>query len=106
MDKCRVTFEEIFEKNGRRVNFHIHRLRTSDAEQKSFQGSLFTMWHAYKRYQLDNGPLATYFNYFIRNSVYDLIKNQEKESKVIVGKRSTYSGDSPSYTMKVVEKSL
>ncbi|WP_234402366.1 sigma factor [Oceanobacillus damuensis] len=36
------------------------------------------MWAAYKKYQPDKGPLATYFNYTIRNRLIDLLRKKSR----------------------------
>lgn len=35
------------------------------------------MWSEYENYQLDQGALATYFNFMIRNQMIDLTRKLE-----------------------------
>lgn len=36
------------------------------------------MWNAYENYRPDKGPLATYFNYTIRNRMIDLLRQKTR----------------------------
>ncbi|WP_100010200.1 sigma-70 family RNA polymerase sigma factor [Lentibacillus sediminis] len=81
MSENKMTFEEIFEQNERRIHYHIHRLNIRDPHQEFYQEGLFAMWNAYRSYQPDKGPLATYFNYVIRHRMIDLIRKQTKEQE-------------------------
>ncbi|TFJ91220.1 sigma-70 family RNA polymerase sigma factor [Lentibacillus salicampi] len=81
MGKDMITFEEIFKQNERRIHYHIHRLNIHDPHQEFFQEGLVAMWNAYENYQPDQGPMATYFNYTIRNRMIDLIRKQNKEAE-------------------------
>ncbi|CDQ38794.1 sigma-70 family RNA polymerase sigma factor [Virgibacillus salexigens] len=74
-----LTFEEVLAQNERRIHYHIHRLKIRDPHQEFFQEGLVAMWNAYETYHADKGPLATYFNYAIRNRMIDLIRKQTKE---------------------------
>ena len=73
----RLTFEEIYKQNERRFYNHIHRLNTRDPHHEFDLSGLFSMWNAYENYQSDEGPLATYFNYIIRDRVKSLPEKQE-----------------------------
>ncbi|WP_342447741.1 sigma-70 family RNA polymerase sigma factor [Lentibacillus salicampi] len=42
------------------------------------------MRNAYENYQPDQGPMATYFNYTIRNRMIDLVRKQNKEAEKTV----------------------
>lgn len=40
------------------------------------------MWTAYKKYEPNKGPLATYFNYNVRNHLIDMLcKNTREQEK-------------------------
>src|SRR5699024_9801570 len=80
-DKTNVTLEEIFRQNARRIHYHIHKLNISDPHLKSYQEELVAMWNAYRAYRPDKGPLATYFNYTIRNRLIDLMRKQNREKE-------------------------
>ncbi|WP_090236158.1 sigma-70 family RNA polymerase sigma factor [Lentibacillus halodurans] len=81
MEKNKITFEEIFKQNERRIHYHIHRLNIRDPHQEFYQEGLVAMWNAYENYKPDKGPMATYFNYMIRNRLIDLIRKQNKEDE-------------------------
>ncbi|HLS07975.1 sigma-70 family RNA polymerase sigma factor [Lentibacillus sp.] len=81
MDKRQVTFDEIFKQNERRIHYYIHRLNIRDPHQEYYQEGLVAMWDAYEKYQPDKGPMATYFNYIIRNRMIDLMRKQNKEKE-------------------------
>ncbi|GAQ18283.1 RNA polymerase sigma factor [Oceanobacillus picturae] len=82
MTKKRLeAFEEIVKQNERRIHFHIHRLNLSDPHKEYFQEGLCAMWNAYETYEPDKGPMATYFNYTIRNRLVDLARKQGRESR-------------------------
>ncbi|MFA1820340.1 sigma-70 family RNA polymerase sigma factor [Virgibacillus oceani] len=78
-EKKRMTFEEIFEQNERRIYYHMHKLQVRDPEQEFYQEGLIAMWNAYEKYEPDRGPMATYFNYTIRNRMIDLIRKKERD---------------------------
>lgn len=80
MDKSEGAFEEIFEQNKRRIHYYIHRLNIQDPHQEYYQEGLVAMWNAYEKYDPDKGPMATYFNYTIRNRMIDLMRKQNQES--------------------------
>lgn len=66
------TFEAIFAQNQRRVHYQLHKRNSYGLNGYFFQVGLVTLWNAYERYQPDKGPMATYFNYMIRNLLIDL----------------------------------
>ncbi|MFD1362314.1 sigma-70 family RNA polymerase sigma factor [Lentibacillus salinarum] len=88
MEKKRVndTFEDIFNQNKRRIHYHLHQLQMSDPHQVYYQEGLVAMWNAYRKYEPDKGPMATYFNYMIRNRLIDLIRKEtgEKEKQTMI----------------------
>lgn len=79
--KNNVTFEEIFKQNERRIHYHLHKLNINDPHRDFYQEGLCAMWNAYETYQPDKGPMATYFNYIIRNRLIDLLRKQTRESE-------------------------
>lgn len=116
MTNKKVTFEEIVEQNERRIHYHIHRLNISDLQKEFFHEGLVAMWSAYERYQPDKGPLATYFNYIIRNRMIDLIRktNRDKEKQLrlkleqerLLHTGNYYRNGVNSYPMMVAEKTI
>jgi RNA polymerase sigma factor (sigma-70 family) len=78
-EKKRMTFEEVFKQNERRIYYHMHKLRVRDPEREFYQEGLVAMWNAYEKYEPDRGPMATYFNYIIRNRMIDLIRKKERD---------------------------
>jgi RNA polymerase sigma factor (sigma-70 family) len=52
-----------------------------DPHQEFYQEGLVAMWHAYEKHEPDKGPLATYFNFTIRNRLIDLIRKQTRKQK-------------------------
>ncbi|WP_019377550.1 sigma-70 family RNA polymerase sigma factor [Virgibacillus halodenitrificans] len=73
------TFDQIYQQNKRRIHYQIHRLNIHDPQQEFFQEGLTAMWHAYEKYDPDKGPMATYFNYTIRNRLLDELRKQKRE---------------------------
>ena len=69
-----LDFEEILKQNERRIYYHMHRLGIRDF----YAGGLFALWMAYKKYEPDKGPLATYFNFMIRNRLIDKIRQESR----------------------------
>lgn len=105
MMKEKVTFEEIFEQNKRRINYHTCVLQLGIPQQEPCHAGLFVVWNAYKKYQPDKGLLATYFNYIIRNN--EQTSKQEKlhrlkSDKMLAG-GITYPSGAASGKMKVAE---
>lgn len=82
------TFEEIFKQNERRIHYHIHKLNIRDPHQDFFQEGLVALWNAYKTHEPDKGPMATYFNFTIRNRLIDKVRKDtrltENDEKVIM----------------------
>lgn len=77
----KISFEEIFEQNKRRIHYHIHKLNIRDPHKEYFQEGLCAMWNAYEKYQPDKGPMATYFNYSIRNRLIDQLRKQNRDNE-------------------------
>ncbi|MGJ9459627.1 hypothetical protein [Oceanobacillus sp. CF4.6] len=50
MEKDKVTFEEFFKQNERRIHYHINKLQLRDPHQEFYQNGLVAMWNAYKRH--------------------------------------------------------
>lgn len=81
MDKeNEFTFEEIFKQNEKRIYYHMLKLGIRDPHQEYYSEGLYAMWMAYKKYEPTKGPLATYFNFIIRNHLIDKIR---KDSRTI-----------------------
>ncbi|WP_067729113.1 sigma-70 family RNA polymerase sigma factor [Oceanobacillus damuensis] len=70
------TFEEIFKQNENRIYYHIQKLGIRDVYREFYMEGLYAMWMAYKKYEPDKGPLATYFNYTIRNRLIDTLRKK------------------------------
>ena len=81
--KIPFTFEEIFKQNERRIHYHIHRLRIQDFNKDFYREGIFALWNAYETYQPDKGPMATYFNFMIRNRMIDLIRKETRAAEKI-----------------------
>ncbi|WP_163969580.1 sigma-70 family RNA polymerase sigma factor [Oceanobacillus halotolerans] len=79
-EKKNVTFEEIFEQNKNRIHYQIHKLGIQDPHNEYYVEGMYAMWTAYKKYQPNKGPLATYFNYTIKNRLIDRIRKQSRDS--------------------------
>ncbi|MYL56100.1 sigma-70 family RNA polymerase sigma factor [Virgibacillus halodenitrificans] len=77
--KERLTFEEIVKQNERRIYYHIHKLNLHDPYKEYFNEGLVAMWRAYESYDPDKGPLATYFNFMIRNRLIDQLRKQNRQ---------------------------
>ncbi|MFZ3577629.1 sigma-70 family RNA polymerase sigma factor [Virgibacillus sp. DJP39] len=75
----KVTFDEIFEQNKKRIHYHIHKLRIQDPHQEFYQEALFAMWNAYTTYEPDKGVMSTYFNYTIQNRLIDMLRKGTRE---------------------------
>ncbi|MGY0691356.1 sigma-70 family RNA polymerase sigma factor [Virgibacillus sp. FSP13] len=75
----KVTFEEIFKQNERRIHYQIHKLRIQDPHREFYVEGLYAMWLAYKKYKPDQGLMSTYFNYTIRNRLIDMIRKKTRE---------------------------
>ncbi|PAV31591.1 hypothetical protein CIL05_02730 [Virgibacillus profundi] len=81
-NKNQFTFEEIFKQNERRIHFHINRLNIQDSNQDFYREGIFALWNAYETYKPDKGPMATYFNYNIRNRLIDMIRKDNRRNEV------------------------
>lgn len=77
----KIAFEDIVKQNERRVHYQIHKLNIRDPHQEFFQEGLVAMWNAYEKHEPDKGPLATYFNYTIRNRLIDLLRKKTREQQ-------------------------
>ncbi|WP_010531755.1 sigma-70 family RNA polymerase sigma factor [Lentibacillus jeotgali] len=78
----RISFEDIYEQNKRRIHYQIHKMNIHDPHQEFFQEGLIAMWRAYETYQPDKGPMATYFNYTIRNRLIDRINKENHQRDI------------------------
>ncbi|MFB4167351.1 sigma-70 family RNA polymerase sigma factor [Virgibacillus sp. JSM 102003] len=78
-EKVSMTFEEIFKQNEKRIHYHMLKLGINDPHREFYVEGLYAMWAAYKKYDPDKGPLATYFNYTIRNRLIDMIRTKTRE---------------------------
>ncbi|MBY7144577.1 hypothetical protein KFZ56_16270 [Virgibacillus sp. NKC19-3] len=85
MTNEKMTFEEIYKQNERRVYYQIHKMNIIDPQQEFYPHGLVAMWNPYEKYQPDNGLLATYFNYTIQSHIINQYLKQTRE------KESTYS---------------
>lgn len=74
------TFEEIFEQNERRIYYHIQKLNIRDPHQDFFQEGLIALWSAYEKHEPDKGPMATYFNFTIRNRLIDKVRKDSRHT--------------------------
>ena len=72
------TFEEIFKQNERRIHYQIHKLGIRDPHREFYSEGLYALWHAYQKYEPDKGPLATYFNFMIRNRLIDKVRKNSR----------------------------
>ncbi|WP_240458708.1 sigma-70 family RNA polymerase sigma factor [Virgibacillus sp. Bac330] len=79
-----MTFDEIVKQNERRIYYHLHKLNIRDPHHEFYQEGLVAMWNAYEKYQPDKGPLATYFNYTIRNRLIDVVRKEAREKEKII----------------------
>ncbi|MBP1948356.1 sigma factor [Virgibacillus litoralis] len=77
-DKENVTFEEFFKQNAKRIHYHMHKLGSYNPHREFYVEGLYELWMAYKKYEPNKGPLATYFNYTIHKRLIDLKNKQEK----------------------------
>lgn len=80
-EKDKITFDEIFKQNERRIHYYIHRMNVRDPHQEFYQEGIVAMWHAYENYQPDKGPMSTYFNYMIRNRMIDLMRKRTRDQE-------------------------
>ena len=75
----KFTFEEIYNQNKQRIHYHILQLNIHDPHREFYVEGLTALWHAYKTYNPDKGPMATYFNSIIRFRLIDRIRKQSLE---------------------------
>lgn len=75
----KFTFEEIYNQNKQRIHYHIYQLNIQDPHKEFYLEGLTALWHAYKTYNPDKGPMATYFNCIIRYRLIDRIRKQNLE---------------------------
>ncbi|WP_226376825.1 sigma-70 family RNA polymerase sigma factor [Oceanobacillus halotolerans] len=74
-------FDTIFKQNERRIHYHIHKLHIQDPHNEFYQEGLYALWKAYETYEPTKGPMATYFNYTIRNQLIDMIRKRNREGE-------------------------
>ena len=79
MTELSYSFEEIYKQNKRRIHYHIHKLNIRDPHQDFFQEGLVALWNAYETHEQDKGPMATYFNYTIRNRLIDKVRQESRQ---------------------------
>ncbi|WP_164669387.1 sigma-70 family RNA polymerase sigma factor [Virgibacillus doumboii] len=72
----RISFEELVEQNKRRIHYQMHKMNIGDPHGYFFQEGLIALWKANESYHPDKGPLATYFNYTIRNRLIDSFRKE------------------------------
>lgn len=83
----KISFEEIYEQNKKRIHYQMNRLRIrSKLEDISliedfYQEGLFALWNAYEKYDPDRGTLSTYFNYAIRNRLIDMLRKKTRDHR-------------------------
>jgi RNA polymerase sigma factor (sigma-70 family) len=77
----KFTFEEIVKQNENRIHYQLQLLGIRDMEGDFYAEALIAMWRAYKKYDPNKGPMATYFNYSIRNRMIDLIRARVREEE-------------------------
>lgn len=86
-----LNFEEIVEQNRKRIYYQMQRLGIRDPYGDFYAEGLHAMWMAYKKYEPDKGPLATYFNFMIRNRLIDKlrkdVRDQEKDEHIAEHKK-------------------
>ncbi|MGJ9458656.1 sigma-70 family RNA polymerase sigma factor [Oceanobacillus sp. CF4.6] len=75
-DNQKFTFEEVFSQNEKRIHYYINRLQIRDTNEDFYEEGLFALWKAYETYEPDKGPMATYFNYSIKNRLIDRIRKE------------------------------
>ncbi|GGK02412.1 hypothetical protein GCM10007063_25910 [Lentibacillus kapialis] len=80
-DANNTSFEAIFRQNERRIHYHMHKLGIHDSQREFYVEGIYAMWMAYKKYEPDKGPMATYFNYTIRNRLIDMLRKKTTEDR-------------------------
>ncbi|WP_164671171.1 sigma-70 family RNA polymerase sigma factor [Virgibacillus doumboii] len=78
----KISVEEILEQNERRIHYQIKKMNIRDPHKEYFQEGLVALWNAYETYQPDKGPMATYFNYTIRNRLIDRMRKENKHTEM------------------------
>ncbi|MFB4167350.1 hypothetical protein [Virgibacillus sp. JSM 102003] len=73
-----VTFEEFFKQNQKRIHYHMHKLGSYNMTQEFYVEGIYELWMAYRKYEPNNGPLATYFNYIICNRLIEMKNNERR----------------------------
>ncbi|MFD1363348.1 sigma-70 family RNA polymerase sigma factor [Lentibacillus salinarum] len=71
-----------FEQNKQRIHYQIHKINIRDPHQEFFQEGLVALWNAYETYQPDKGPMATYFNYMVRNRLIDRMRRETRQREI------------------------
>lgn len=66
-------FEKLLQQNHHRLKYQLYRLKL-ESQEDYYQEGMIALWKANKKYQLDKGPLASYFNYMIRYRLIDAIR--------------------------------
>lgn len=83
-DIYKFTFEEIFTQNEKRIHYYINRLHIQDNNEDFYEEGLVALWDAYTTYEPDKGPMATYFNYTIKNRLIDRIRKENSITEKLV----------------------
>jgi len=81
VDKRDLELGKLFKQNERRIYYQLQNLNITDTHQDFFQEGLTVVWDAYQTYQIDKGPLATFFNYTIRQRMIDLLQKKHSYMK-------------------------
>lgn len=76
------TFEDIVKQNENRIYYQMMKLGIHDPHREFYSEGLIAMWYAYQKYEPNKGPLATYFNFMIRNRLIDKIRKETRTSEV------------------------
>lgn len=69
MNREYFVMEEIVKLNQHRVYFHAYQLKVQLHDNFNMMGSHIIFWNLYRHNYLSHRPLATYFNYLIRQYV-------------------------------------
>ncbi|UJL45785.1 hypothetical protein KFZ58_15560 [Virgibacillus sp. NKC19-16] len=77
----KMTFDEIYAQNERRMYYQIYKMNISNPQQEFYPHGLVAMWKAYEKYQPDKGPLATYFTYTIQSRIINQCFKQTREKE-------------------------
>lgn len=57
-EKEKLTFDEIFNQNEKRIHYHMLKLGINDPHREFYVEGIYAMWIAYKKYEPNNGPLG------------------------------------------------